>query len=245
MAFDNDDKSTSTSGFGSKEDAPADQPKSPFLKVGEREFAAPDDVTTHISAAQEHIAKLEKENQEMREREAVLQKAAEDNMTARELLEGIQKATSTPKPSETPSVDKEELIAEAVRIATTTVEHNLRSEAERRAADTNLADAEEAAKKAYGDSYKAKIIELGNTHGLTGKQIDNLAKQSPAAFKSLFIPTAPASSGPTDGSLNTGAFQQPPKDEKPKRIMAATSNKERAAIIESRILAKTLQSQST
>lgn len=242
MSFDTDDKSeSSNNGF----DQPAGEDQTPKpIKVGEREFATQEDLERHILSAQEHITKIEAENAEMRAKEEVLSKAAEENISARELLEGISKANKSTESSETPSKSQDELVAEAVALATARVSENLKSEAIKHAEESNLQSAMDEAKEAYGDDYIKKVVELGQTHGLTPDKIDNLAKTSPKAFANLFIPADKPSGRPASGEYNSTAFNEDATPAKPGSIMRVTNNKDRAKIIQDRIAAKVKQSQS-
>ena len=206
-----------------------------FLKVGERAFAKPEDAARYVEHSSTHISKLEEENRLLREAQDKLQHAADDNVTVRELLEGMRNAatTSTP-PSATPSVSKEELVAEAVKIATTQVREELKSEQQLALEKTNLNEAMTAAQEEFGEQFIEEVGKIGTQHGLTGVQINNLAKQSPKAFAKLFLKGKSASSGPSGGEYNTSAFQQSSQIKRPS-IMSVTDNKSRARIVQERI----------
>jgi len=237
--FDESDKDKSTvGGFEPKENG-AD--KQPFLKIGEREFATAEDVRKFYENSQSHIKKLEEENSNYREREGVLSKAAADNVSMRELLEGINKAAASQKPSETPSVSRDELVAEAVQIATTQLREELKSERTKEAEEVNLRQAMKVAEEHYGSDYIGKVIEAGRAIGLSGAQINNLAKQNPEVFSRTFIgQVKKASSGPAEGDINTAALKEQPQDRKG-GLMKILDNKSRANYVMERIAAKAKQ----
>lgn len=236
MSFDKSDQDQGNQAPGTFDKTAGQQSDNsqPFLVIGERAFATPDDVQKKISSADAHIEKIEAENKAYRERQEALEKAANDNLSARELLEGIKSATSQPAPSETPSISPEEVAAKAIQIATNQVQENLKSDALKKAEEANLNEALTAAKEYFGDDYIDKVNDLGKEHGLDGKAINNLAKQSPKAFANLFLPKTEQSKGPSDGDYNSAAFHQQSKTESTS-FMKLTTVKDRAAEVQRRI----------
>jgi hypothetical protein len=239
MSFDNTgdpQKSKQESGTFGEEDKGGD--KKPYLVIDGREFATQEDVIKHISSAQEHISTLEGENRSYRETQEQLKKAADENISARELLEGIHKATTQPKAPETPALSKEEIAAEAAKLASQMVDEKLKSDRVKEAEQANLSECLQSAEQALGEDYIQRVNEIGKAHNLSGAQIDNLAKTAPSVFKRLFLPEDKKGKGPSDGEYNTAAFNKVQEPEKRTSIMSVTDNKSRANLVQERIAAK-------
>lgn len=240
---DKDDQSKSNEGGFDKQDQAADHNRV-FLQVGDRVFTSAEDAAKHIAAAQSHIKKLE---DEAKERDSNLDKvsaAAQDNVQMREVLEGLKQATHSQNTPATPAVSKDELVAEAVALATQQVDETLKTRAQSRMEDDNLASAMDLAREQYGEDFKDKVVKLGSEHGLTGKQINDLAKTQPMVFKTLFIPKTTDGKGPSSGDLNTSAFDAKPDDTTKKPFMKMTDSNQRAQAVAARIAAKRAQGQS-
>lgn len=237
MSFDQADQAKSnpnTGSFDTNQGNPGDN--QPFLTIGERVFSTPEDVKKFYESSQTHIATLEDENKGYKETHENLQKAANDNISARELLEGI-KATNSEKHVETPPVSKEEMVAEAVRIAKIEIQEDMKTNAQKDLDSNNLSEAMSKAEDYYGEEYVAAVNKIGKEHNMTGAQINNLAKTSPVAFGKLFMPDQKGSSAPSEGNFNTNGMTTKPAEDKVE-FMKLSKVKDRAAVITQRILAK-------
>jgi len=237
---DNDDKSKSPGSFNEGDTTSVDKPNV-FLQVGDRVFSTAEEVAKHVAASQAHITKLEAEAKEQSDQISKAAAAADDNVSMREILEGLKNANQSQKAPDTPAASKEEVIAEAVAIATQRVSENLKTENQKKLEDDNLAVAMELAEEKYGDDFKGEVIKVGKDHGLTGDQVNNLAKTSPIAFQRLFIPVVPSGNGPAEGDLNTQAFNQQPGDTNKVSFMRMSKATERADEVTRRIQAKQAQ----
>ena len=237
MSFDQADQASSNPTTGSFDTTQGNTGDSqPFLQIGERVFATPEDVKKFYESSQTHIQTLEEENKGFKETHENLQKAANENISARELLEGI-KANKANDHVETPPVDQAALVAEAVRIAKIEISEELKSNQQKELDSNNLTSAMSQAEEYYGEDYVTAVNKIGKEHSMTGAQINNLAKTSPVAFGKLFMPDQKASATPAEGDINTNGMNKEPADTKVE-FMKLTKVNERAAEITRRILAK-------
>ena len=240
MSFDTADQANQKVSEGGFDSPSKEGDSQPFLVIDDRVFHTQEDVIKYYKNANSHISKLEQEAKARAEEEEALRKAAEDNLSARELLEGIRKASTSKPSSETPSMSQEEIVAETVRIAKQEMSEQLKSEAQKALEEKHLAEATEKAKQCYGSEYLDKVLEVGKQHGLNGAQITNLAKVSPDAFAKLFLPEQKETAGPTSTEFNTSSFNQQSND-KPVPFMKMITVSEKAAEVQRRIQAKTEQ----
>ena len=238
--FEKADQSDSNNLPGSFEKKDESHDQRPFLAIGDRVFSTPADVEKFYRNANDHIKSLEEENKTFKETQEQLRKAADDNLSARELLQGIKDASTSGKPSETPSVNKDELVAEIVRIATTQVSDELKSHQQKEYEDKNLSTAMNAAKEAFGETFIDDVLRLGVEHGLDSAAVNNLAKTSPVAFEKLFLPAQKGVTAPVEGSINTSSLHTKHSPEK-RSIMKMSKVTDRAAEMTRRILEKESQ----
>jgi len=206
-----------------------------YLTIGDRTFKSAEEVQTHFEASQEHIAKLEGENKDLREKVAPVEQAAVEAASIQDVLDKL-KQVATPAAPETPAVSMDELVSQAVNMATTRVEENMKTQATQQLENDNLTTSTTAAKAAYGeDKFMETIQKIGMELGLTDPaQIDNLAKQSPALFKRVFLPVQPTTvGGPSESSINMAARAAPTGPTK--SFMKTQSMKTRADIMQSLI----------
>ena len=166
------------------------------LIVGERAFKTMDDVKNKISNADEHIARIEQENKEFRERLAEYEKKLETSSTVEDLLKNQNKESN--------GLDESKL-DELLDTKLSMREQMLAKEANRKAC------MEESA-SAYGKDYIASIAEKAASLGMDMTMVDALAETSPSGFKELFLPKEPASSKGTSHSstIRTSHLQETP-----------------------------------
>jgi hypothetical protein len=238
---DDDDKSKSNQGGFGEESTGGDQLQ-PFFQLGDRVFATPEELSKHIENSQAHIKTLEQEAAERKAKIEKLSAVAEDNTTIREVLQELKGSATQPKDTEeTPSLSQEELVAETVKIARTQLKEELKSDAQVEVERQNLDAAMEAAREAYGEDFNKEVVKLGKELKLTPTEINNLAKQSPLAFKRAFLPETKVSKGPTDSSYNSQSFNDKGDDGPKGSIMRMVTVNDRAAMVQAKIAAKEKQ----
>lgn len=142
-------------------------PKSLFT-IGEREYDV-ESARKKIENADSHISKIEKENEEMREKLAAAK-------TYEDLLESL-KTNSNPsdQTSQVGEDDVQKMVQEALE----------KTERQRRA-EANLLAADKALKEKYGDKAKDVMLEKGAELGLGPETLKDIASKSPSAFLQLF-----------------------------------------------------------
>jgi len=173
--------------FGNKEEAAADKLAA---LIGEgKKYATPEEALNSLPFAQEHITNLETEL-------AGLRSDLDKRLGAEEILKKLDERIVTPgtteiKPGEstTTSVTKSGLTEEDVQ----SVVVKMRQED---AVKANRSEANKFVVDTYGEKatevVEARSIELG----MSVKQLQAIAENSPAAFKSLIAGTAqPATKG--------------------------------------------------
>lgn len=210
----------------------ADDHTKVFLVAGERAFKSPDDAVAHIEHAQTHISTLEAERAADRERieaqEAELQRLR--NLEAG--LQGRENNSGNAAQTEQPS--KEDIAKHAADLALGIIKNN-QSEAVKTA---NLVEAEKAAAAAYGDGYKAKVVEMATKVGMSPAQVDALGKDSPEAFKRLFVPAEPGQPHtPSQGSVNVDDLNGGQQKPAPRNILKMRSEKDRITEVSARMKA--------
>ena len=177
-----------------QQQAPAGDHTSVFLVAGDRAFRDADSVVKHVEHAQSHISTLEAERAADRERLA----SQEAELERLRKIESALDGKPTGNVDQTGQLSKEEIAAHAAKLAVGLIEqsHTVAQQ------DANLLKVEEAAKAAYGDDYKSKIVEIASGLGMTPAAIDALGKQSPSAFAKLLLPAQSGSSHqPSRGSV--------------------------------------------
>jgi hypothetical protein len=177
-----------------------------------KKYATTEDALKSVPHAQAHIARLETEMQELRER-AAQAKAIDD---VYEALTSRQQSEPTAT-AQAPIVDERFIDAVLER----KLEEQKRSEEKR----ANLSKVRESLTAKYGEkaaeTFKKKAEELGINEGF----LTDLAAKSPAAALELFGANAKekvATASPS-GSINPQAFVQNQQPAPPKAVMAGAS----------------------
>jgi predicted nucleic acid-binding Zn-ribbon protein len=177
-----------------------------------KKYATPEDALRSVPHAQAHIARLEQEMQELRER-AAQAKAIDDVYEALvSRQQGEQVATA-----QAPIVDERFIDAVLER----KLEEQKRVEEKR----ANLSKVRESLTAKFGEkapeAFKKKAEELGINEGF----LTDLAAKSPAAALELFGANAKekVTTAVPSGSINPQAFVQNQQPAPPKAVMAGAS----------------------
>jgi hypothetical protein len=177
-----------------------------------KKYATPEDALRSVPHAQAHIARLEQEMQELRER-AAQAKAIDDVYEALvSRQQGEQVATA-----QAPIVDERFIDAVLER----KLEEQKRAEEKR----VNLNKVRESLTAKFGEkapeAFKKKAEELGINEGF----LTDLAAKSPAAALELFGANAKekVTTAVPSGSINPQAFVQNQQPAPPKAVMAGAS----------------------
>lgn len=212
---------------------PAAQPQvenaQPFFQVGERVFKTQEDLAKHIEASQNHIKKLENDFTA-----ATTLVDKQDQLLAQsrrvdELLEAY-KQNSSGKVEGTTSLNKEEVIAEALRA----FEQNQQTRTIQQKYDANFNEVASVLSQHYGDKVDEVVSKVSADNGLTFEEAMEMAKKHPKVLLKMFNLSNKTDARPTSGSVNTMAMPSTPAQGPRKRLMEMT-NKERAAYIQSRL----------
>lgn len=201
----------------------------PFFQVGERVFKTQEDLAKHIEHSQNHIKKLE---DDFTAATALVDK--QDSLLARsqkvdELLEAY-KQNSSGKVGDTPSLDKEEVIAEALRA----FEQNQKTKTIQQQYEKNYSEVATVLTQHYGERVDDVVRKVSADNGLTFEESMEMARKHPKVLLKMFDLSKKTDARPTSGSVNTMAMPSTPAQGPRKRIMDM-SNKERAAYIQSRL----------
>lgn len=201
----------------------------PFFQVGERVFKTPEELAKHIEHSQNHIKKLEDDFSAattlVDKQDALLAKAQRVD----ELLEAY-KQNSSGKVEGTTSLDKEAVIAEALRA----FEQNQKTKTLQQQYDSNFKQVADVLVRHYGDRADEVVSKVAADNGLTIQEAQEMAKKHPKVLLKMFDLSNKTDARPTSGSVNTMAMPSTPAQGPRKRIMDMT-NKERAAYIQSRL----------
>ena len=161
----------------------------PLFEIGDRQYTK-DAAVTKIISADEHIARLEQENAEYREK---LEKAT----ALDDVLQQLQQKPQATGEQTTPEVT-EESIAKLVQDAI-----NQTEDKKQRIANTLKSDS--LMKEKFGESAKKIMQEKGQQLGLGVETMQQIAEKSPIAFMKLFDDVPVPSPKPTTGGVNTDA----------------------------------------
>ena len=88
---------------------------------------------------------------------------------------------------------------------------------------TNISAVFTEAKTAYGEKVIEQVNAIGSKLGMSGKDIDDMAKNKPQVWRQLFLPKAGTtnnSTQPVSGDVNTASLNGKP-EEKPFNVMKA------------------------
>lgn len=166
-----------------------------FLEVGDRKFSSPDEVATKIANQDEFINTLKQEREQDRnllndllEQMTALKNNSVDQSTFEQLLERKQQQPNAESKPEV-SVPTSDDITEQVM-------QRLTAKQQQEAQSSNLQNAMEKAKNTFGDAYKNAVLNTAQSLGLSGADVDEMARTKPQLFESLFLkqaaPTKPA-----------------------------------------------------
>lgn len=189
-----------------------EQPKPPVIPdslkelVGEgKKYATVEKALESIPHAQAHIARIEQEANELRQRMAEAKAAEEVYAKLMETMNGKNEATPP-----TSGLDEASVAA--------LFDRRLAEREAEAAARANVEKVKKALVTKYGDKaeeiYKAKADELG----VGVNFLNDVVRRSPKAAEELFgIKPAPAGGGSSTGSLRTDNLSstRPPQDKKP------------------------------
>jgi hypothetical protein len=218
--------------------APAAQPAPQefTMQAGDRTFKSQEDVVNHIQHSQSHIATLEAENADLRSQladaNAKLGELDDLKQQVNDLMKQMQsEPTDQQQSSQTGPISTEEVVK--------AVKGELQAEQQATIRETNFAKAKEAAQAKWGDEYLTKVQERASAIGLSVEDVDDMAKNKPAAFQSIILEQAPqaAQERPSpfaDSSVKPPSGQQQPQP-KPATPFSKMSMKDRAAEVQRRL----------
>lgn len=165
---------------------------------GSLKYKSAEDAIKSIPHAQNHIATLEKELQELREKLAT-------SKTAEEILENFKSSEKNEKPS-TPTVDLSQIES--------LLEQKLNQKEKQRIVQENISSVMDTITKVYGDKANEVFKKAAQDAGLPISEMNRLAASSPnAVFKLIGLdqkPTmVPARSSSSINTESLASQQQP------------------------------------
>lgn len=210
----------------------------PFLQVGDRTFSNQDAVVNKIVNADNHIKTLEQERLQDQQRlvEALnkideLKQQTQSNSKVDEILERLnQVGNDSNNNSESSTIDKAQLVQEVLG------ELNVKSQQE--IAQQNIDQAMTLARQKFGDRLGEEITSKAKQLGMSLEAVDQLAAQTPDAFKELFIGELPSKQSSSDSNINTSVLDtQYKKDERnmPKPAFLKMTSKQRSDYIKAQM----------
>lgn len=187
----------------------ADQLASIKNDQGSPKYSSVEDALKALQNSQEHIKKLEVENQNMREKESE-SKAIDDILLAlNSKKEGSDDSQNRVDP---------EAIKKLVELTFSEKEKKMT------AANNKKSVIESLAKK-FGDKAEEKYLSRAQELGMSVEDMDSLAKQSPKAALAFFSGMETAVTKNITSSVNTTNFMKSPP-QKPKSVMFGASSEE-------------------
>lgn len=190
------------------------------IKAGDREFQSTDDLVKSWTHSQAHISKVEEENRTLREQ---LQAQESQSKSVEDILAKIESNAPPEEPTvndQTPS-QREEIDMDSLLER---LEKKLNGRKAKELQESNYSQCMSEAKKLFGDEYLEKLnsmsAELGINNGV------DLAKNSPQAFKKLFLSSKQSQpAAGTTSDLNFLAKYNRPKEAPSAKydVFAATS----------------------
>ena len=188
------------------------------LVVGERAFRTLDDVKTKITNADEHIARIEKENADMRQDYENLKAELENRKTVEETLK-----------TKEGTVLSEDKIAELV-------EAKINASSQQAAVQENIKLCMDSAKARLGEEFIGDITKTANELGISMHDVDKMAGSNPRLFERTFLSnTAPTTPVPTSqrSTVRTQNFNEaPPSDPLAKPVMQMTQKERVNAVMQ-------------
>lgn len=159
-----------------------------IFTVGEREYT-PDTAVKKIQAADEHIARIEAENAELREK---LTKAA----SVEDVLNTIRNQPSMDSTQQTAGSSEDDIKR--------MVEQQVLNLETTRTAEGNVRQADAQMKELYGEKAASVLQTKASQLGLDVNSLQDIAAKSPSAFMQLVADKASTPSpAPSTGGLNT------------------------------------------
>jgi len=182
--------------------------------IGEgKKYADLGSALSSIAPAQEHIARIEKENASMRQ---ALEKATKLEDVLSKIDPDRKPAEQTAQPE---AVDPAKLV-ELVRAS-------LKQDEQVNRETANLGTVQGKLTEVYGDKAEEKFAEAAGKVGMTGAALKALAKSSPEAALALIgVPKAEGTPGIAEGDVNPGALKGTGEQASKKNIMYGASTKD-------------------
>ena len=152
--------------------------------------------------AQKHIKTLEDEARERKSQLETLQSKIaemEGKLSQQETFEQALEKLNKQRNGNGDEADQTKVNPDQIA---QTVLQQLKEQEQMKLAEQNKVQAVQAAKERYGDSYLDKVNEKAQALGMTLQDVDELASNKPAVFKTLFIGEAQAP------KKDTGKFGQ-------------------------------------
>lgn len=196
--------------FQDQENNTSEQPADQLtFTVGDRTFDA-NSAATKISAADEHIAKIEAENARVREQLAALETKVEQSVKVEDALNQLHSKEETKTTPDTKGVSEDEIGA----IATKQIEEYLAAKQVQEAqaaaqalAEQTFKETSEALVAQFGEKTDEVMKSKASELGVSFEQLVEMAKQ-PATAKLLLQNIAPQSKrqATPSGSFNTASL---------------------------------------
>jgi YesN/AraC family two-component response regulator len=204
----------------------------PFLTVGDRVFKTKEDVVKNISSAQEHISKIENSYKEAISLIEKQEGALEKSSRIEELMEALakRKEESSGRAEETPSLNKDDLIADAIKAFDQLQNERKSVEVEQR----NWEEATSILSKAYADKTDEVVRKVVAENDLTWEDAVRLAKRSPKVFLKMFNLNNKTTATVNTSSVNTEQFGTQ-RASKPHTSLMKMSTRERAEYVRQRL----------
>jgi len=165
------------------------------ITIGDRTFDSQADLIKSWENGQTHISTLEAERESDREQ---LTKAA----TMEEVLDRLQ-SKQTEQTEQTASVEP---TVNQANLTREDVNNMLVQREAEKSAEGNLEKSMTVAKDALGTDYINKLESKARELGMSETDAIELAKKSPTAFSSLFVPSTPSVSTSSFGDINAEAI---------------------------------------
>lgn len=204
----------------------------PFLVVGDRVFKTKEDAIKNISSAQEHISKIETNYQQAINLIEKQENALEKSSKIEELMEALakRKEESSGKAEETPSLNKDDFIADALKAFDQLQNERKSVEVEQ----SNWNEVSSTLTKAYADKTDEVVRKVAAENDLSWEEAVRLAKRSPKVFLKMFNLSNKATATVNTSSVNTEVFGQQ-RSNKPHKPLMRMSNRERAEYVRQRL----------
>lgn len=181
MSFDTQapDQSAAPTMDPAKNTQPADQQTQVF-QIGDRSYNNAE-VVNKIQNADSHIATLESENAANKALIAELQSKAESSSKVDDLLEKLSqgKKEEQTAPASTPDLNVKDIVAQ--------VKSEFTEESNAIKQSANMTKSMAAAEEKLGEGYAKLVMSKASELGMSGSEVDSMAKKNPSAFAKLFL----------------------------------------------------------